>query len=46
MNSSPPVMWTQRNCGQRVKNCATSDGVISFTLFFSQMLHIWHRKLQ
>ena len=46
MKSSPPVMWTQRNCGQRVKNWATSAGVISFTLFFSQMLHISHRKLQ
>ena len=46
MNSSPPVRCTQRNCGQRVKNCSTSAGVISFTLFFSQMLHIWHRKLQ
>jgi hypothetical protein len=46
MKSSPPVRCTQRNCGQRWKNCSTSAGVISFTLFFCQMLHISQRKLQ
>ena len=46
MNSSPPVRWTQRNCGQRVKNRATSSGVISSGLSFCQMLHISQRKLQ
>src|SRR6266545_7847677 len=46
MKSSPPVRWTHLNCGQRSKNSATSAGVISFTLFFCQMLHISQRKLQ
>ena len=46
MNSSPPVRCTHRNCGQRSKKSPTSSGVISFTLFFCQMLHISQRKLQ
>src|ERR1043166_7188790 len=46
MNSSPPVRCTHLNCGHLSKNSDTSDGVISFTLFFCQMLHISQRKLQ